>query len=246
MRFSLTLNLEKNIIPIEYRKIILSYIKNAISKCNNGKYYDDFFKDTIQKDYSFSVILPKSKFSRNEIDLEDNQIKILFTTHDENKAGLILFNAFIAQKNRKFPLPNENSMILKSITMNKREEIINSKVIFKTTLGSALCVREHNRETNKDIYHVYNDTEFREKLAVVLNNQIKEYGLLSEIGNIKVNPIQCNKVVIKHYRRFIDASVGMFQVEGDPKILQYLYDVGIGSRRSSGFGMIDLITQDLI
>lgn len=50
--------------PIEYRKVILSYIKNAISKCNNGKYYEHFFKDTKQKDYCFSVILPNPTFTK--------------------------------------------------------------------------------------------------------------------------------------------------------------------------------------
>ena len=117
MRFTLTLELEKSSFHIDYRSIVLCFIKNAISKCNDGKYYDRFFKDTNQKDYCFSVILPKSRFTKDEIKLENNKLKILFSTGDAEKTGLILFNAFILQKNKTFSLPNKNSMILKSISM---------------------------------------------------------------------------------------------------------------------------------
>lgn len=247
MRFTLTLELKERIFPMEYRKLILSYIKNALSECNNGKYYDEFFKDTIQKDYCFSVVLPKAKFNKDNIELEGNEIKILFSTEDKKKVGFILFSAFILQKNKAYPLKNNNFMVLKNIKNEKEEEILNSKAIFKTTIGSGICVRDHDRESNKDIYYVYSDKEFREKLQVILNNELIKAGFTKEEANeIKVNPIQCKKVVVKHYRRYIDTTIGMLEIQADNKILQHFYNVGIGSRKSAGFGMLDLVTQDLL
>lgn len=247
MRFSLTLELKEASFPIEYRSVILSYIKNAISKCNNGKYYDNFFKDTNQKDYCFSVVLPKSNFNKEKIELGNKEIRILFSTGNSKKTGFILFNAFIAQKNKAFPLPNGNSMILKTISSQKQELISNSRAIFKTTIGSGICVREHNRNNNKDKYYVYSDNIFREKIKIVVMNQVIKAGFTKEEANeIKINPIQCKKVVAKHYRRYIDITTGIFEIQGNNEILQYFYNEGIGSRKSSGFGMVDLITQDLI
>lgn len=247
MRFTLKFEIKKNIFPIEYRKLILSYIKNAISECNGGKYYDIFFKDTIQKDYCFSVMLPKAKFNKEHIELESNEIKVLFSTENKNKVGFILFSAFIAQKNKEYPLENSNSMILKNIKNEKECEILNSKAIFKTTIGSGICVRDHDRESNKDIYYVYSDKEFKEKLQTILRNEVIRAGFREEEANkIKINPIQCKKVVIKHYRRYIDATTGMFEIQADNIILQHFYNIGIGSRKSAGFGMIDLVTQDLL
>lgn len=246
MRFSLVLELKKNIFPIEYRRVILSYIKNTLSNCNNGKYLDKFFGNTNQKDYCFSVILPKSIFRKNEIELENNEIKILFSTSDKNKIGFILFSAFINQKNKPFSLENENCMTLKSIKVEKREEVINNRAIFKTTLGSGLCIREHDRESNKDRYYIYSDSEFRENLKLVLSNELNNAGFSKEeIKAVCVNPIQCRKAVAKHYKRYIDISIGMIEISACKDILQYFYDVGIGSRKSSGFGMLDLVTQDL-
>ncbi|MGL5380007.1 CRISPR-associated endoribonuclease Cas6 [Clostridium sp.] len=247
MRFCLILEVKENIFPVEYRKTIVSYIKNTISNCNGGKYYDSFFKDTVQKDYCFTVILPKAKFCKDKIELDNKEIKILFSTDDKYKTGFILYNAFIAQKNKIYPLPNNNYMTLKSITNKKREEIVNSRAIFKTTLGSALCVRDHCKETNKDNYLVFNDNEFRDKLKVILTNELLKGGFTEkEAENVKVNPIQCKKVVVKHYRRYIDTTVGVLEIQGDSRVLQHFYDVGIGSRKSMGFGMLDLVTQDLV
>lgn len=247
MRFSLTLELKEASFPIEYRAVILSYIKNAISKCNNGKYYDKFFKNTNQKDYCFSVVLPKSKFNKEKIELENKEIRIFFSTGNSEKTGLILFNAFIAQKNKSYPLPNNNVMILKSIAIQKQELISNSRAIFKTTLGSGICVREHDRDTNKDKYYVYSDNEFREKIKSVVMNQVIKVGFTEEEANeVKINPIQCKKVVAKHYRRYIDITTGIFEIQGNNEILQYFYNEGIGSRKSAGFGMVDLVTQDLL
>src|SRR3712207_7728236 len=87
----------------------------------------------------------------------------------------------------------------------------------------------------------------RQKLKVVLVNQILNAGFTKkEADDIKVNPIQCKKVVVKHYKRYIDTTTGLFEIQADNKILQHFYDVGIGSRKSIGFGMIDLVTQDLL
>ena len=247
MRFSLTLELKEASFPIEYRAVILSYIKNAISKCNNGKYYDKFFKNTNQKDYCFSVVLPKSKFNKEKIELENKEIRIFFSTGNSEKTGLILFNAFIAQKNKIYPLPNSNSMILKSISTQKKELISNSRVIFKTTMGSGICAREHDRNNNKDKYYVYSDNEFRDKIKSVVMNQVIKAGFTKKEANeIKINPIKCKKVVAKHYRRYIDITTGIFEIQGNNEILQYFYNEGIGSRKSAGFGMVDLVTQDLL
>lgn len=247
MRFTLKFELKKAVFPVEYRSVILSYIKNAMSKCNDGKYYEEFFKDTIQKDYCFSVILPKCTFKNDEILLERNEVKLLVSTEDSKKAGLVLFSAFIAQKNKAYPLPNGNSMTLRGISQEKQEEIYNAKAIFKTTLGSSLCVRDHDKETNSDTYYIYSDEKFREKLRVVLSNQLINAGFNeNEAKDIKINPIQCKKVVVKHYRRYIDTTTGIFEIQANSEILQHFYDSGIGSRKSAGFGMLDLVTQDLV
>ena len=228
MRFYLTFELEKSSLPKDYRRIILSYIKKSLTEILDGRYYSQYFKDNIQKDFCFSLKLPKAKFTKDEIILEDNSIKVLFTSDDRQKTGLLLQQAFMKQKNKKFLITNQNS--------------ITSKVIFKTY---GLCIRDHNKETNKDNHYVYSDEKFNEQLKVVLKNQISQTGFSKDIvDSIKFSPINCKKVLVKHYDTYIDTTVGSFLLEGNPLLLQYLYDVGMGSRNTM-FGYLDLLTQDL-
>lgn len=242
MRFYLTLELEKNNFPKDYRKVILSYIKKALSEMLDGRYYSKYFQDNIQKDFSFSVQLPKPKFAKEEITLEDNHIKILFTTDNKQKTGLLLQQAFMKQKNKDFSIPNNNSMTLKQITQQREQTIKNSKVIFKTY---GLCVRDHDKQTNKDIHYVYNDEKFNEQLEIVLKNQASKAGFSKEIvENVNFTPINCKKVLVKHYNTYVDTTVGSFLLEGNPILLQYFYNIGMGSRNSM-FGYLDIVTQDL-
>lgn len=242
MRFYLTFELEKNLLPKDYRRIILSYIKKSLSEILDGRYYSQYFKDTIQKDFCFTVNLPKSKFTKDEIILENNSIKVLFTTEDRQRTGLILQQAFMKQKNKKFLIPNQNSITLKQIHQQREQKITSSKVIFKTY---GLCIRDHNKETNKDNHYVYSDEKFNEQLKVVLKNQISQTGFSKDIvDSIKFSPINCKKVLAKHYNTYVDTTVGSFLLEGNPLLLQHLYNVGMGSRNTM-FGFLDLVTQDL-
>ena len=242
MRFYLTFELEKSSLPKDYRRIILSYIKKSLTEILDGRYYSQYFKDNIQKDFCFSLKLPKAKFTKDEIILEDNSIKVLFTSDDRQKTGLLLQQAFMKQKNKKFLITNQNSITLKQIHQQREQKITSSKVIFKTY---GLCIRDHNKETNKDNHYVYSDEKFNEQLKVVLKNQISQTGFSKEIlDSIKFSPINCKKVLVKHYDTYVDTTVGSFLLEGNPLLLQYLYDVGMGSRNTM-FGYLDLLTQDL-
>ena len=242
MRFYLTFELEKSSLPKDYRRIILSYIKKSLTEILDGRYYSQYFKDNIQKDFCFSLKLPKAKFTKDEIILEDNSIKVLFTSDDRQKTGLLLQQAFMKQKNKKFLITNQNSITLKQIHQQREQQITSSKVIFKTY---GLCIRDHNKETNKDNHYVYSDEKFNEQLKVVLKNQISQTGFSKDIvDSIKFSPINCKKVLVKHYDTYVDTTVGSFLLEGNPLLLQYLYDVGMGSRNTM-FGYLDLLTQDL-
>lgn len=242
MRFYLTFELEKSSLPKDYRRIILSYIKKSLTEILDGRYYSQYFKDNIQKDFCFSLKLPKAKFTKDEIILEDNSIKVLFTSDDRQKTGLLLQQAFMKQKNKKFLITNQNSITLKQIHQQREQKITSSKVIFKTY---GLCIRDHNKETNKDNHYVYSDEKFNEQLKVVLKNQISQTGFSKDIvDSIKFSPINCKTVLVKHYDTYVDTTVGSFLLEGNPLLLQYLYDVGMGSRNTM-FGYLDLLTQDL-
>lgn len=244
MRFKLLMELKDKNFPIDYRRVILSYIKNALTNVENGKYLSKFYKDTIQKNFCFTVELPNPVFKKDSILLEEKNITIKFSTSD-NKTGFFLQNIFMSQINAVFEIPTDNSMTFRKIIKENKDLTIKSnKAVFKTSKGSGLCIRKHIKEGNKDFYLTYEDENFEAQFKEVIKNQALNAGFSTSIAeNIKFRPLKCKKVLIKHYGVYVDTTVGFFELEGDSRLLQYLYDGGMGSRKSSGFGMLELVNQ---
>lgn len=247
MRLELRFELEKKFFQADFRKIFISYIKYCLTKYQNGQLYEKFYKDTISKNFSFSVIFQKPIYKKEIIELGGNNLTVIVSSDDRDNTGLYLFSSFIAQKNVKFVLPQSNSMVLKNITQRHEIKIEHSKIILRTVAGSGLCIRQHSRIDNKDTYYVYNDDGFLNQLKLVLSEQALNAGFMEkQVQHINFKPVSCKKVVAKHYGTYIDLTVGMFAMEADPQILQYFYTAGMGSRHSSGFGLVDLVTDDCI
>ena len=68
-----------------------------------------------------------------------------------------------------------------------------------------------------------------------------QLGTQQNVNGIKIKPINARKTVVKFYEKNIESSIGEFLLEGSPELLQLLYDCGIGSKRSSGFGLFEVI-----
>ena len=72
--------------------------------------------------------------------------------------------------------------------------------------------------------------------------QLSNLEMVNEKISIKITPIRPKKTVVKHYNQFIESSIGSFILEGNPAVLDYLYKACVGSRRSSGFGLFEVIS----
>ena len=243
VRTELVFVLKKPMISLDYRRMILSWLKLSLTECNQGKYYERYFRlDAPQKDYCFTVLMDSPKFTKEKILLKEPRIRVIFSADDKNRSGLIFFAAFLAMKNKQFPLPDENAMTLRNVIRRNEALIAESSVIFRTSLGNGLCIREHNRETNRDKFFTCEDPEFREKTEEILKIQAKLAGYPeSMVQTIKFTPIQCKKVLVFFYGRYVDVTTGILQLEGEPELLQYFYLAGAGSKHSAGFGQLNIL-----
>lgn len=244
MRLELIFKIEKPELPKDNSSIWISFLKNCLSQCHGGQFFETYFGGHGIKDYTYSIILSAPQFGKEKILLGDNQIKMIFSADDRNKTGLIFFQAFIQAKQKRFPLPGGNGMTLKQINQKRERLIIDSGVVFRTVTGGGFVVREHNRETNRDRFLTFQEEGFEEQLCQVLERQSCEAGFPKGTGkNVIFRPVQCRKVLVKHFGIFVDATCGIFELEGNPDFLQYLYQAGMGSKHSAGFGLLDIAAQ---
>lgn len=243
MRFKLHFQLENETLDIDYRRIFLSFIKKALQE-SNKEFFEKFYAEGTNKmkPYTFSVFLGNPAFLEDRIELKEKSIDVLFSFLNY-ETTIPLYNAFNSMLFKKFSLKN-NSMTLTNISMLPEKEIISEQITIK--LLSPLVVRDHNRETKKDYYYSFRHTEFQEMLKINIREQLKALDFNKKIvgdllNNFTIIPLTPKKVVVKFYEKQIESSLGVFELSGNPKLLEILYKAGIGSKHSAGFGMFTIV-----
>lgn len=240
MRFKLEFSTDKPELPIEYRKLILSFIKNALSKSVNGDLLGKYYKDTNTKDFTWTLIVKQPHFTKEKLEFEGNRFSVIFSADDKKQTGMYLMMAFLNQKYRKYPTEEGNCIVLKNILQLPQYEIRDNVARFATMPGSSIIVRDHDRVTNRDRYYTCIDEGYQEKFEQALRNQALIAGFAEEtVEKIKVCSVTGRKIVVRHYDVFIDASIAEFVISAPHYVLQYFYLQGICGRKSSGFGMVE-------
>lgn len=237
MRYKLFFELENKDISIQYRKSILSFFKKSLSEYDNEIYEKLYHaKDPIMKPYTFSVFFRESEFRENRIIVNSKQMELNISIADYEIA-VILYNAFNHQRNKIFHLEH-NSMTLKNIVLIQEKQINTEEITIK--FMSPLIVRQ--RENEKDYYFSVEGEKFLETLKINIKEQLKLTNYSMDIvDSIKLEKINGRKTVVKFYEKQMEGSIGTFKLFGNKELLNFLYRAGIGSRRSSGFGMFEII-----
>lgn len=244
MRFALEFKLKHKVIPIDYRRKFISFLKRCF-EIYDKTVFDKFYKDrdNIDKPYTFSVYLGRAKFQREIIELQNDIIFLNFSTAD-NEAGLYFYNAVSAMVGKEFAFGRENRMTLKTVKLNSEKNVISDSLVFKTL--SPVLIREHLSETNDDNYLSFEEDEVN-NFQILKNNlkyQITSYfgeQAESDADEIKVEIENIKKIIVSNYSIKIPANIGRFKVTAKSYILDYLYKAGMGSKKSAGFGMLDVV-----
>lgn len=243
MRLLLEFSLKEPTIPIEYRRVLMHLVKTCLKNANDSKYYDRFYEETKPKNFTFSMFFDAPKFTPERILLVTKRVKVIFSVFDKME-GYILYSSFLEKKGAKILLENDNHMILNKVIKLQEPEAHTNKMLIK--MNSPLLVRKHDRESNRDQYYSFEEDEFEEGLYYNLRLQLLREGFdETSIEGLKVTPIKCRKVIVQHYGCKFAGSLGNFLVEGNQVVLNYLLKSGLSSRRSEGFGMPELLTDDV-
>ncbi|MBU5439013.1 CRISPR-associated endoribonuclease Cas6 [Tissierella sp. MSJ-40] len=241
MRFNVELLLDKEAIPKDKNRIILSFFKH-IYESYDKKYYDSLYlnEENKRKTFTFSLYMANCKFTREEIIIPDKKIILNFSTADM-KDGIFFYNALLSNKGKKYEIKG-NSLTVNRININKEKVITNDYAVYSSM--SPIVVREHNGDNNKTWYYSLSEERGEE---VFLKNL--KYQLLDNFGEerrldieeIKFQVLKNKEVKVKNYGIEVLSNICMLKIQAKPYILDYLYKSGIGSKRSSGFGMVDLV-----
>ena len=234
MRLELRFKALDGYIPLDYRPFIMSFFKGALSKLYNNIFTEMYSKDNLKpKSFTFCVFLGKSELKKDRFILPNNQFKVVISSYDYATI-MYMYNSLLPNRNKNFKIPLNTSVILDSVYIKDIESIKSDKI--KIKFLSPLLVRSHTNESDK--YLDYTAQDFNEKLNITINNFIDildEEDLKGE--KIILTPIKPKKTVVKNMNLYFPASFGEYEIQGNQKLLNYLLNAGIGSRRGEGFGM---------
>jgi CRISPR-associated endoribonuclease Cas6 len=237
VRLKLHFNLKNPDIPSDYRPFLLSFLKHSVSNYDSALYQKLYENGTTPKKYTFAVWLDNPDFRDDTVLLKSNRMTMQFSTGD-TVLGVHMYNSFLKMKNKEFPIPSGNSLLLREISLVPEKLIADNNIQIKFI--SPLVIR--NRTNNKDYYYSVSHTEFHQELlkSVRYQLQLSEDLPVSLLDDFTLTPVQPQKSVILFYGQKMEVSLGTFEMRGSPVLMDYFYKNGISSRRGSGFGMIEV------
>lgn len=237
-QYKMQFRLEKNFLPREIDRVMVSFLKAATQKYSQEFYEGLYDKSkSIIKSFVFSYYLPGAKFCENRIELSKNEFTLFFSDADQTEL-LHFFNAFQGMRYKSYPM-NGNSMQLVSMRMQKLDEIEDNETIIK--FQSPLIVRRHNPTDNTDTYYTCEMDGFQEALKDNVEIFVEKLGIAVSVDDFSIEVIKGKKVVSPVFGRNTDASLGIFKLKGSCQLLNILLLAGLGVRRSEGHGKFIVI-----
>jgi len=190
----------------------------------------------VEKVKPIIIAFNKPAFKGEKIELEGNEVNMTLK-FEEAQTALIYYSSLLNMKNKAFPVGDNNEISLKNIKMISEKEITDDYAVFK--ILSPICLKCHSRENKKDRYLTVEDNDFALELARKLKDDIPY--MEEEIDTLRYDLSGLKKIIVPVYGLKIPVSIGNFIISGDKKILNHILKTGIGSKRNSGFGLVEQI-----
>jgi CRISPR-associated endoribonuclease Cas6 len=194
-------------------------------------------KKKVNKPFTFSVHFPDYKGINGNIISCGSQVNLFFSTNNE----VLITSFYNGVKKKKEIVIGENSPItfkIKNIHLLPLKKINSNKVVFKTLSPILVNQKEDNLMFIPPTHPDFDNT-FRN----IISNQANEFKVLCKPNDIHIEICFMKKLPLTHYNQTMTSWLGEFIMEAPREVLQLVYDIGIGVRRSQGFGMLEIEKQ---
>lgn len=233
-------------IPLAYQMMFVSLIKESLKKKNEEYYKKLYFYDGDKsnkkiKDFCFSVHLKEFEIKGDEFLIND---KVVFSVSSPNYEFMIYLYDGLLQLS-EFSYKNKYHINKVRIRLVKERKITKNKVVFKTMSPIFIKDKFNNSISPKD-------KSFNIELNYICNEILKSYRGYGLREILKFTEKAMKKQVVKEEIRnfqnntnkryfYVNCYSGIFELEGDINDLNDLYKLGVGFKRSQGFGMLDVV-----
>lgn len=246
----------------DIRRYTLSLIKEAfIRSGEDGRdFYEICYRDNKLKPFTFSTYLPFNK----KTDAEDNYIQLIFSTNNYEFL-MRVYNGLLTISRDPDKIPLLKVKRIKDFFLSPEQRFDKSEIVFKTV--SPFLVRDKSNgeyyvypenavleSKNKDVnkwkyWKVVSEEEFINthlltSLRALVEREMGDNSAEIEIkmNNLRVVPIlHASKNVAHEFKITYPGIKAIIDIKARPEILKLFYDLGIGARRSEGFGLVEVV-----
>jgi CRISPR-associated endoribonuclease Cas6 len=148
------------------------------------------------------------------------------------------------------------AMIYNGLRKNREYAIFDSKIKLKDITPVNTLIRSKDRIRVRSVCPILVKSSPDSGSRYLLPGEESFYGCLNHFckvryeeffseefkGSVELLPLELKRVVVKHMGTYHTGFKGIFELSSSSKMLQFLYDAGIGIRTSQGFGMLELVS----
>lgn len=233
-------------LPLSHHHIIQGFIYNQLK---NNPDYSSFLHNTgfqygdterTFKMFTFSNLQGKYQIIGNKICFYEN-FKLEISSIDSTFCN-ILINAMIFNKNLEIAY---QPVKLEQLIINDNRIEQNS---IKIQMLSPVTIHQtffDENNSKKTLYLPPDHTDFCEAINQNFHRKYQAYYGIESTDNVFIEPIsfsQKNKYVTRFKNKIIIIGWnGQFQLNASSDTLNFLYQCGLGSKNSQGFGLFNLL-----
>ena len=235
-----------------YRSVFHSLIKGAIQRHSSDLYRHYFSTDhPIIKPYTFAILFSKARANAEQDIIKFQRATFLFSTISHEWL-VALTNALHALQTSHL-ITSHGPLLLRGMRIEPQQAIQTNAVTFRTL--SPVLIRSAQNPRHYLLPRCTNfpgDDAFvaslMENLRQVTNALSNDQEFLTdEVNDLVFKPINLQRTIIKYQKNAtiikMPAFRGTFRLFAAPSLLNFIANVGLGSRRSQGFGMVEHIAQ---
>lgn len=240
MQLIININLDKQLIlPLNYNHIVQSIIYRALSVIPE---YADFIHDNGYMNGNRSYKM-----------FNFGQLKGEYRIEGRN----IIFSNFVSLEVRS-PLSMLINILKYSFETNGitfGEKTLNDILIeiydytiedseINIEMNSPVTVYSTDEYMGNTYYYAPTDVEFSDMIDANFKRKYFSYYGVRPYSNVEIellNNTAPRKMVTKYQGLYVNAWFGRYRLSGERKYLDFLYQTGLGSKNSQGFGMFSLV-----
>ena len=235
---------EELVLPLNYHHILQAIIYRGLEDSDefHREHFNDFLHDKgfsngkrSYKLFTFSLLQGKYEIEGRKIVFRD---KVSFEVRSPDSLVIQRLAGGFAKNGIQY-----GDVHVSDVKTVLKDRTVENDVV-PVEMVTPICVYSTDSETKKTHFYDPSEPEFGE---AVNDNFIRKYTAFCGVepeSDVVIEPIRItpkDKFVTNYKGFYISGWKGVYCLYGERKYLDFLYQAGLGSRNSQGFGMFRLL-----